>query len=168
MRRPQIVVLRRPECNQPGIIGKFMIEEPRMDGKSIIRYFWSLEKPWLDNQRGISAIPLGRYGVGKHCSGRFLAAYEKRWPGHGFVPILKGTKPRTFVLLHSANTQDQLRGCLALGSRYRDEPDKPKFLFDSRKAYKAVHDILVKLFDRDGDDNVFLEIRQTPECRDVK
>lgn len=72
----------------------------RFDGE----VFWTLERPWLDNQPFISCIPQG--------------TYDLKWrqsPKFGWTWSLEDVPDRTYILIHSANWSRQLHGCIALG-----------------------------------------------------
>jgi len=65
----------------------------------------TIERPWLDNQSGVSCIPAGTYP----CSLRFS-------PHHGFaVYSINDVPNRTNIEIHAANLASQLLGCVALG-----------------------------------------------------
>lgn len=79
-------------------------------------YTNSLELLWRDNQRSISCIPKGRYKLK-------IRETENR----GKHLILMGTSPRTFILIHSASTHRDLKGCIALGDRFTIENNEAIF-----------------------------------------
>lgn len=66
---------------------------------------WSQERPWVDNLRGVSCVPVGRY----------LA----RWlwsPKHErLLYHLIDVPNRDEIEMHPANVFEQLLGCIALG-----------------------------------------------------
>ncbi len=72
----------------------------------------TVERPWLNNQTSISCIPEGTYGIGLRQSsvvsrtsrGEFKAGYE-----------IKDVPDRTFIMMHIANTMNDLEGCVGLG-----------------------------------------------------
>ena len=64
---------------------------------------YCIELPWLQNARGISCIPEGKYEVKKRFSQKF------NW--HLHVTSVRG---RSFILLHPANdAMKELNGCIA-------------------------------------------------------
>ena len=65
---------------------------------------YGVEKPWHDNKHDESCIPAGVY----QC-----AIVES--PKFGKVYSIQGVKDRTEILIHPANWQRQLLGCVALG-----------------------------------------------------
>ena len=82
------------------------------DGTELV----TVERPWANNQRNVSCVPEGTYTLRKHNS-----------PNHGQCFALEavtlgveiyGPSQRTHILIHSANTVDQLEGCIAPGLRH--------------------------------------------------
>lgn len=69
----------------------------------------TLELTWRDNRRNVSCIPRGDYDVEVRFS-------EK----HGEHLILKDVEERDFILIHPANYNSQLRGCIAVGRTHTD------------------------------------------------
>lgn len=67
-------------------------------------HIFTIERPWLDNQNGISCIPIGTYECEQFDS-----------PSKGDVWLLKGTGKRSMIEIHSANFAHELRGCIAPG-----------------------------------------------------
>lgn len=68
----------------------------------------SLELPWLDNQRGISCIPLGTYEV------RLLPS--KRWGRP--IPHITNVPGRSAIEIHIGNFLRDTDGCVLLGNRF--------------------------------------------------
>ena len=67
---------------------------------------YTLERPWLDNRRNISCIPLGEYECHREKSARFgRVLYE-----------LHDVPGRSELKIHPANKPEQLQGCIALGT----------------------------------------------------
>lgn len=74
--------------------------------------FNTVELPWRSNARGKSCIPAGSYQCVWHKS-----------PSKGWVYLLKGTEPRTDVLIHVGNWAgdvdkgwvSDLLGCISVG-----------------------------------------------------
>jgi hypothetical protein len=67
--------------------------------------FYTVERPWLDNQQNISCIPTGTYQLGRVNSPKF---------GPGTWEI-QDVPNRSNILLHAGNTQNDVSGCLAVG-----------------------------------------------------
>ena len=72
---------------------------------------YTIERPWLDNQRRISCIPTGTYPL-------FTKEYGRFWDKYKFpIPILGNTNPRSEILIHPANYAKDLAGCIGLGNK---------------------------------------------------
>jgi hypothetical protein len=89
-------------------ITRFALLPDRTLGKAVYgeHVFWTIEKPWKDNQPFISCIPEGYYRLGRRNSPRF---------GPNVWEVLE-VPNRTHILLHVANTADDVVGCIGLGS----------------------------------------------------
>jgi hypothetical protein len=89
----------------------------------------TLELPWKENEAGKSCIPPGTY----HCQRR--AARSNITGGKGQAFEVEKVPGREGVLIHVANTPQQLRGCIAVGRAF----DKGRFgepmISDSRVAF---------------------------------
>jgi hypothetical protein len=66
----------------------------------------SIERPWLENQRGISCIPTGKYKCVRDNYGR-----HQYWR-------VENVEGRDNIEIHSANRPDQLNGCIAFGENW--------------------------------------------------
>lgn len=83
-----------------------------------------LERPWLDNARGVSCIPEGLYDViwsgpvlkddprteVDESGGRIYRPYE-----HFILPRVQG---RSGILIHAGTVPGHSQGCLLVGSRF--------------------------------------------------
>ena len=89
-------------------ITRFALLPDRTLGKAVYgeHVFWTIEKPWKDNQPYVSCIPEGYYRLGRRNSPRF---------GPNVWEVLE-VPNRTHILLHVANTADDVVGCIGLGS----------------------------------------------------
>lgn len=71
----------------------------------------TIEKPWNDNQPMISCIPAGKYELNACVSPRFGKTYCLENP---LLDVsLSGNTKRTHILIHKANAESQLYGCIA-------------------------------------------------------
>lgn len=68
------------------------------------RAMFTLERPWLGNQNGISCIPPGTYH-----------AVLRRSPRLGMTYWLHDVPDRSFILIHSGNIVTHVQGCIMLG-----------------------------------------------------
>lgn len=74
-------------------------------------YFWyTVERPWLNNQLRISCIPEGTYIMRRYDSPRF---------GHDMWEVTD-VPYRTYILIHKANWARKLLGCIGLGMELWD------------------------------------------------
>ena len=72
--------------------------------------FFTLELPWLDNQKNISCIPAGEYNYIKRVS-----------PGKGYEVIeLVDVPDRAYIQIHLGNYTRQIEGCILPGTGLKD------------------------------------------------
>lgn len=80
----------------------------RVGGKE----FFTVERPWNNNESNVSCIPEGTYTLRMRDSGVVSrstgGAYSRGWE----VTNVKG---RSFIMIHPGNTLDDLQGCIAPG-----------------------------------------------------
>lgn len=88
--------LKRYETGKDGTFGDFTTDS----GFAC----YTLEKAWMDNTTDFSCIPPGTYKCDVAASPRFGKVYHVRH-----------VKGRTDILIHSANLERELRGCIAPG-----------------------------------------------------
>ena len=79
-----------------GTFGKFVF-----DGNPIC---FTIEREWLNNIHDISCIPIGNYICSLHESPHFGEVYK-----------VVDVPNRSDILIHPANIQSELRGCIAPG-----------------------------------------------------
>lgn len=98
---PVHLVIQRIKQNSQATFGEWL----GVDGK---RFCYVLERPWLNNQHGVSCIPAGTYTV------------RRRWSQkHGRdVWGLLDVPGRTDIEIHSAADPRQLQGCIAPGTAF--------------------------------------------------
>ena len=68
-------------------------------------FFFTLERPWLDNKTGVSCIP---------SPGVYHAKLRKS-PHLGITYWLHDVPDRQFILIHSGNVVAHVQGCIVLG-----------------------------------------------------
>ena len=66
---------------------------------------FTLELPWLENQRGVSCIPRGKY-----------KAFKRQSPKNGLVVEFRNVPDRSNIQIHSGNHTRQIEGCILVGS----------------------------------------------------
>lgn len=89
----------------------------------------TLERPWLDNKRNVSCIPVGEYHGAVQFSPRFQA----------WLPELLDVPGRDQILIHAGNTADDTEGCILVGMERHDHEDR---IMQSRAALALVQKIL--------------------------
>lgn len=65
---------------------------------------FTLELPWLDNQKDISCIPDGQYICKPHSGKKYKEVYQ-----------VHDVPNRTGILFHAGNTTKDIEGCILLG-----------------------------------------------------
>ena len=76
----------------------------------------TVEREWYNNERGISCVPEGIYVAKPADSPRFGEVYVLESENLGVTH--NGPSQRTHILIHKANTPDQLQGCIAPGTDF--------------------------------------------------
>ena len=71
------------------------------------REWFTVEKPWVNNQKNISCIPEGNY-----TANRYLSPTK----GRGEVWQLNNVPNRTHIQIHRGNTEKDVIGCIAVGT----------------------------------------------------
>ena len=90
------IVLERFCYHPEGTLGVI-----RLDGD----LFYSIEKPWLDNAKSVSCIPIGTYQTGWRKSPKFGQTWQ-----------IEDVTDRTYILIHVANYPSDVHGCIGLGT----------------------------------------------------
>lgn len=96
------MILERKIENIHGTFGVLSLEDC---------FFLTLEKQWKDNQKNISRIPAGKYRITKELHAKL-----------GKTIRLHDVPGRSGILVHSANLESELRGCIALGLGLLQDP----------------------------------------------
>lgn len=102
----------------------------------------TIERPWKDNAKGVSCVPVGTYTLQRHDS----EAHHDTWAlvnrdlGVLHYPDASLPDARTACLIHPANWAYELRGCIAPGmTRVHTEQ---WMVTRSREAFNALMDLL--------------------------
>ena len=98
------------EFDEKGTFGKMFIGD---------RVFYSVERPWLDNQPSVSCVPEGEYELQWLPTTTLVPAefHEMTWylDGETVSAAYHSHKPRTRCALHIANFPRNVRGCIGFG-----------------------------------------------------
>ena len=86
---------------------------------------YTLERPWLDNQRNVSCIPEGVYQGALQPSPRFGRV----------LPELLDVPGRSQILIHPGNKVQDSQGCILLGEERNIEAEE---VYASRKAVQGL------------------------------
>lgn len=90
----------------------------------------TIERPWLNNEHGISCIPPGTYSCKRILS-----------PHNGDCWEVMDVTDRTNIEIHAANMASQVKGCIAVGDRIGQIDGIPAVL-NSKKTLAMLHSIL--------------------------
>ena len=102
-----LLKLERFAYSPDGTFGRFFMPSGKV--------FFTVERPWLDNEESLSCIPEGIYALHRRPSqivtnsthGEYTDAYE-----------VMGVPGRSDILIHPANWPSELRGCIGPGTTY--------------------------------------------------
>lgn len=110
--------LVRFDPRQTEMLGRLYVPFPSMTFSCA-----TLELPWRDNEHNVSCIPTGNYAVTRYHS-----------PSKGNVFLLCDVPERSNVEIHIANYVSELRGCIAVGTKFSDiDGDKIPDITNSQK-----------------------------------
>ena len=108
-------------CYHPsGTLGVIKIKEET---------FYTIERPWLENQVNVSCIPTGTYDLERRDSPRF-----------GETWYLPDVPDRSWILMHVANFPSDVQGCIGIGTSLMSDRIA---VSNSRTALKAFESITV-------------------------
>jgi hypothetical protein len=68
----------------------------------------TLEPAWKNNQRNISCIPAGRYGVALRSSAKYKQHFH-----------VKNVPERSYILIHKGNFRRNTEGCVLVGRDFQ-------------------------------------------------
>jgi hypothetical protein len=107
---------------------------------------YTIELPWLNNQRRISCIPEGEYLL-----------EQRRSPKFGWHLHLQNVPGRDLILIHPANdAEKELLGCIAPVSKHSGI-GKGTF---SRKAMEKLKTLVCTVFDRKEEVRIIIYSRE--------
>lgn len=127
------VCLERYVYGRKQTTGKLFVYD---DKGNLLAHVYTLELPWLDNQRRVSCIPEGEYEVIKHHSPRFKKSF---W--------VQDVPDRSEILIHKGNYYTDILGCILVGLGFKDiNRDGLKDVTSSKKAVALLWDVLPTKF----------------------
>lgn len=97
VKAPLVLTLQRDDSEPHCMLGKLHLPSGCV--------LHTIERPWKNNERGVSCIPAGRYRVRFTMSKRF----------HCKLYEVMDVPNRSGIRIHAANWATQLEGCIALG-----------------------------------------------------
>ncbi len=112
---PSLEILRVQHDYIDGTFGMLRINK--------VAFCWTLERAYLENRQYVSSIPPQQYKCKRVISSKFGETFQ-----------VENVSGRTKIRLHSANTMDQLEGCIAVGDRLGFRNGKQAVL-NSRKTF---------------------------------
>ena len=89
---------------------------------------FTLENPWLDNERNVSCIPEGVYYCEPYSSPKYPNVYE-----------VKDVPNRSYILLHIGNYAKDTEGCILVGLGVMPQSD---MIVGSRRGFELMKSIL--------------------------
>lgn len=87
-----------------------------------------LELPWLENEKNVSCIPVGKY----HC--------EIMPNSGGFKYAVHNVPGRTLIRIHVANEPNELLGCLAPGIMFVGSTPNYQYIAKSKIALTEIYE----------------------------
>jgi hypothetical protein len=109
-----------------------------------IPFALTLERPWLNNQRGVSCIYPGTYRAVRHRSPKFGETF---W--------LQDVPGRSEILFHKGNIDDDSRGCILVGEQFNPVRGEDG-ITASREGFAEFMRLL------DGKNEFTIEIKDAP------
>jgi len=119
--------LNRIDYNSKQVLGTLSVYK---DNKFISK-FTTLELNWKNNKIRKSCIPKGKYLINHYNSYSYPNSF-----------IIKGTYPRSKILLHIGNYYKNTKGCILIGLKHKDiNRDGQIDVQHSREAMKRLYKI---------------------------
>ena len=107
---------------------------------------YTIELPWLNNQKRISCIPEGEYILQKRFSTKF------KWHLH-----LMNVPGRDLILIHPANdAKKELLGCIAIVTKHTGIGKGS----NSRKALEKLKTLVYTVFDRNEEVKINIQSKK--------
>lgn len=137
---PLLTIIRK-RFTKKSIIGELLI--------GFDHECYTIEPPVLPDDRGISAIPVGRYELALYNSAK----------NHGLVPLLLNVPGREYIEIHVFNRPRESEGCIGVG---KSLPAKEQdLILESRMAFRELMAKIEPMFKKG---KVYLEITEQKEA----
>jgi hypothetical protein len=94
--------------------------------------FFTLERPWLNNQRSVSCIPEGSYEVTPFNSLKHPKTFH-----------VQNVPQRGGILIHSGNVIEHSKGCILIGLKWGFVSGK-RAVLNSRSALAGLNNLIEK------------------------
>lgn len=94
-----LINVLRTESTADGVFGRMLVP-----GHEVL---WTVEDDWKDNEPGESCIPAGQYRLERSFY------YKKGYEAFEICDV----PGRDRILIHKANTEEDVKGCIGLGMR---------------------------------------------------
>lgn len=111
------LLLRRTENTPDGVFGQLFGDAQHTEPDNLTSpVLYTMEDDWKNNQRRESSIPAGTYTIRR-------TVFQR----HGYETFeITNVPGRDRILLHTANSEEDVEGCVGLGLRrgYLDVPDE--------------------------------------------
>lgn len=117
-----MMILKRIALNKYGTFGVLIVDD--------IPFATTLEREWLNNQQGISCIPVGTYICKRVQSPKFGNTFE-----------ITNVPNRTSILFHAGNIDDDSHGCVLIGEQFENMNGEPAII-SSKKGFAEFLNLL--------------------------
>lgn len=94
--------------------------------------FYTIERPWLQNQVNISCIPEGYYTFKPHGWRGENVRFERMWE-------IENVPDRSAILIHNGNYIQDVTGCVAVGMDLNSDKD---MVLNSNKAISRLRSLI--------------------------
>jgi hypothetical protein len=102
----------------------------------------TVERPWRSNAPYISCVPEGLYELVPHDGIKFHGTWALVNEPMGVYHLPVDKAKRSAIVIHAANTADELQGCIAPGKEFAEimgaGHNKPLGVTDSRAAMEEL------------------------------
>lgn len=88
---------------------------------ALVPFVLTLERPWIDNQVGLSCIPQGLYTCERVRSPKFGDTFE-----------VTGVPGRSHILFHKGNTIEDTEGCILVAEEFSGTHEQPMIVSSER------------------------------------